>query len=79
MNRSTAQLKQKMGIWLRGHDQTKTDGSGDRHRSFPGGVCALGDEVFHMCQGLNSHYFHVIGDGHQPNTRDLYTHYKDSY
>ena len=33
----------------------------------------------HMCQGLNSHYFHIIGDGHQPNSRGLYTHYKDSY
>ena len=32
-----------------------------------------------MCQGLNSHYFHIIGDGHQPNSRGLYTHYKDSY
>ena len=31
-----------------------------------------------MCQGLNSHYFHVIGDGHQPYSRGLYTHYKDS-
>ena len=28
--------------------------------------------------GLNSHYFHIIGDGHQPNSRGLYTHYKDS-
>ena len=28
---------------------------------------------------LNSHYFHIIGDGHQPNSRGLYTHYKDSY
>ncbi len=27
--------------------------------------------------GLNSHYFHIIGDGH-PNSRGLYTHYKDS-
>ena len=27
---------------------------------------------------LNSHYFHIIGDGHQPNSRGLYTHYKDS-
>ena len=26
-----------------------------------------------MCQGLNSHYFHIIGDGHQPNSRCLYT------
>ena len=23
--------------------------------------------------GLNSHYFHIIGDGHQPNNRVLYT------
>ena len=35
--------------------------------------------VNHMCQGLNSHYFHIIGDGHQPNSRGLNTHYKDSY
>ncbi len=28
----------------------------------------------YMCQGLNSHYFHIIGDGHQPNSRGLYTH-----
>ena len=30
--------------------------------------------------GLNSHYFHIIyimGDGHQPNSRGLYAHYKD--
>ena len=32
-----------------------------------------------VCQGLNFHYFHTIGDGHQPNSRGLYTHYKDSY
>ena len=32
----------------------------------------------HMCQGLNSHYLHIIGDGDQPNSRGLYTHYKDS-
>ncbi len=32
----------------------------------------------YLCQGLNSHYFHIIGDGHQPNSRGLYTHYKDS-
>ena len=25
-----------------------------------------------LCQGLNSHYFHIIGDGHQPNSRGLY-------
>ncbi len=35
--------------------------------------------IVYMCQGLNSHYFHIIGDGHQPNSRGLYTHYKDSY
>ena len=29
--------------------------------------------------GLNSHYFHIIGDGHHPNNRVLYTNYKDSY
>ena len=34
--------------------------------------------ILHVCQGLNSHYFHIIGDGHQPNIRGLYTHYKDS-
>ena len=31
-----------------------------------------------MCWDLNSHYFDIIGDGHQPNNRGLYTHYKDS-
>ena len=35
-------------------------------------------QQFDMCQGLNYHYFHIIGHGHQPNSRDLYTHYKDS-
>ena len=33
----------------------------------------------HLSQGLNSHYFHIVGDGHQPNSRGLYTHCKDSY
>ena len=33
----------------------------------------------YVCQSLNSHYFHIIGDGHQPNSRGLYTHCKDSY
>ena len=32
----------------------------------------------HVCQDLNSHYFHIVGDGHQPNNRTLYAHYKDS-
>ena len=31
--------------------------------------------VKHMYQGLNSHYFHIIGNGHQPNSRDLYNIY----
>ncbi len=22
--------------------------------------------ITHMCRDLNSHYFHIIGDGHQP-------------
>ena len=47
------------------------------------GKCFLLDPAIqvlvYMCQGLNSHYFHIIGDGHQPNGRGLYTHYKDSY
>ena len=30
-----------------------------------------------MCQGLNSHDFHRIGNGHQPNSRGLYANYKD--
>ncbi len=33
----------------------------------------------HVCQGINSHCFHIIGDGHQPHSSGLYTHYKDSY
>ena len=31
-------------------------------------ICAIG----------SINYFHIIGDGHQPNSRGLYTHYKDS-
>ena len=38
----------------------------------------LVDANVDMCQGLNSHFFRIIGDGHQPNSRGLYTHYKDS-
>ena len=26
----------------------------------------------YMCQGLFSHYFHIKGDGHQPNSMGLY-------
>ena len=29
----------------------------------------VGSIILYMCQGLNSHYFHIIGDGHQPNSR----------
>ena len=29
----------------------------------------VGCFIFQTCQGLNSHYFHIIGDGHQPNSR----------
>ena len=44
----------------------------------------LGWGSIYVCWGLNSHYFpyiyiyniHIIGDGHQPNSRRLYTHYK---
>ena len=29
--------------------------------------------LFHVCQGLNSHYFHIIGDGkNQPNSVGVY-------
>ena len=30
-----------------------------------------------MCWGLNCNYIHIIEDGHQPNSRGLYTYYKD--
>ena len=38
----------------------------------------LGSGHDHMCWGLNSYSFHIVGDGHQPNSRGLYTGYKDS-
>ena len=42
--------------------------------------CVEGFESFRCAIGsINSLYFHIIGDGHQPNSRGLYTHYKDSY
>ena len=31
-----------------------------------------------VIMGLNSHYFHIIVDGHQPFCRGLYTYYNDS-
>ena len=58
--------------------------SGKRYEEDPGGCgggqcsgsfCLLDHtrNKKHMCQGLNSLYFHIIGDGHQPNSRGLYT------
>ena len=35
--------------------------------------------VDHVPGSINSHYFHIIGDGHKPKSRGLYTNYKDSY
>ena len=55
---------------------------GSRAACLEGGFLLLKKKRNQMCQGLNSHYFHIIGDGHQPNSRGLYTHYnyyKDSY
>ena len=26
-----------------------------------------------MCRGVNFHYSHIVGDGHQPNNSGLYT------
>ena len=63
-------------------------------RSFRGTSRLVKDEFFPVLQPeestnfskgsyepgpINSHYFHIIGDGHRPNSRGLYTHYKDSY
>ena len=31
-----------------------------------------------ILEGLNSHYFHIVGDGHRPNDKGLYAHYKGS-
>ena len=36
------------------------------------------ESTLYICWGLNYHFFHIIGDGHQlhqPNSRGLYTHY----
>ena len=41
--------------------------------------CHLASWGLHVPGSITSHYFHIIGDGHQPNSRGLYTHYKDSY
>ena len=42
-------------------------------------VPAMWECFKHLCQRLNSHdiYIYIIGDGHQPNSRSLYTHHKD--
>ncbi len=39
-------------------------------------ACFSSDE---MCQGLNSHDFHIIGDKLINPIVGVYTHYKDSY
>ena len=44
---------------------TKTNGSGDHHRSFPGGI-------FHLCWSQFAIAFLAVGDGHQPSSRGLY-------
>ena len=41
-------------------------GSSEHHLKYHDlgrGICAIGS--------INSHYFHTIGDGHQPNSRGL--------
>ena len=44
--------------------------------------CLLSFQVYiYICVpgSINSHYFHIIGDGkNQPNSRGLYTYYNDS-
>ncbi len=49
------------------------------HRQWIGLIHHLGAEqrTARVVDQLPWH-FHIIGDGHQPNTRGLYTHYKDS-
>ena len=37
-----------------------------------------GEDILKCARSLNPLYFHIIGDGHQLNSRGLYTHYKDS-
>ena len=56
---------------------SERDAGNPSHHPKPS-VDPLPPVTHHMCLGLNSHYFHIIGDGHQPNSRGLYTHYKDS-
>ena len=41
------------------------------YKAHTAGTNFLGKETGDMCQGLNSHYFHIIGDGHQPHIRGL--------
>ena len=59
----------------------RSNASRSRFWELPGGQVSWTSpqQTPYLCQGLNSRYFHIIGDGHQPNSRGLYTHYKDSY
>ncbi len=41
----------------------------DQYHKFKPKVGKYSSPMGHMCQGLNSHYFHIIRDGHQPNSR----------
>ena len=38
----------------------------------------LTSSPLHVLGSINSQYFHIIGNGHQPNSKGLYGHYKDS-
>ena len=51
--------------------EPKKMGENSQGLRFSVAICAIG--------WINSHYLHIVGDGHQPNSRGLYTHYKDSY
>ncbi len=67
-------LPNPVAIWIRGQWLTKTCmGVALRHRSLPSGYGSTNSLVFFdVCQGLNSHCFHIIGDGHQPKSVGVY-------
>ncbi len=43
----------------------------------PAGTPAIATICARVQTPIISYYFHTIGDGHQPNSRGSYTHYKD--
>ena len=43
----------------------------------PAGTPAIATICARVQTPIVSYYFHTIGDGHQPNSRGSYTHYKD--